>query len=224
MQTVPKRSVLRVTFNQGKPERGYDGFFARFWTGMGTGEYKATLQGFGPKSDVIHTFSSQHRPLRLALEVGLYLSHYDLALYSGLEQNFFNLTNREGPSYGYQVLRVGGGYYLPLPYIHPLIENIYLAPELRFFLGGSFQFQETFKGRDTVGIDIPLKSSGTGYGLSIGKEWYSDYSSIIYGAALSYSVDSVKSYEGDTVEKKAKIIETSTELESIGIAFNITYD
>ena len=60
VQTVPKRSVLRVTFSQGKPERGYDGFFARFWTGMGTGEYKVTLQGFGSKSEK-NANGSKHR-------------------------------------------------------------------------------------------------------------------------------------------------------------------
>ena len=215
-----KNKITKITFSGGRSERGYERFFARLLLGMGAAEYGITL-------NAERELKSTHPPLRLGVEAGWQVIDYHLALHGGLEYNHSNFTKSVDPSYNYLNLNLGASYYLPL--------NFYISPQVRLILNGSASFQSEHV---TEEINVPIEGEGLGFGISIGKEWYTD-TRMIWGVALTYTRDSLKSQpdilgglpQGDPVpilgtpsRPIVELTETQTELDYIGITFSLAYD
>ncbi len=234
VENIPKKQVKKVTFDRGKTERGYDNFFARLLLGAGLSEYGTTVNV--KHSGVVkeeRELKATYPPVRMGLEVGWMIINYHLALHCGLEYTHSNLLNSEETSYFYQSLTAGLSYYLPFSSFY--LDNIYFSAQARMLLSGSAQFKSDYARQ----IDLPFEGEGTGFGLSIGKEWYSSNGWIVWGMTLTYSRDSLKSQKEElqllsslpsssllprsAAATDAEII-TEEKIDYIGIAFSVTYD
>ena len=170
--------------------RTHDGFFLRLQAGFGNGSFTAKYDGgnneYTASSARIFAYKigwSQNRNWAL---------HYN---FTGLSAT--DLVKLGGSSSGYSVYSraIGASYYF-------LSQNIYLAPEFRLSSAAELN----------VG-NVRYLYSGSGLGLSLGKEWWTS-SNWGLGLALSYHQDSLK---GDNHDGTAS---TS----HLGILFSATYN
>ena len=225
IEKVEHDDLEEVIFSQSRSERGYEVFFARLLLGAGFSEYTLSLQGQflanqdNPNATEPLTVDAPP-PVRMALQLGVMALPYSLALYSGLDHTHVNFYEATQPGYSYQSLSMGLSYYLPF-------HNVYIGLQGRYVLSGSFLYRakDAFGSELLADIDFPIEGKGLGFGISLGKEWYTT-SWLIWGIALTYTTDSLKKVDklfGRSVNSYT-IAESPKGLSYIGIAFTIAYD
>ena len=234
--TVPKHKIARITFSGKMADRGYDAFFSRINAGLGSAQNTSsiaqsqsnTLQG---KTNIV----SGHLPLRLGVDGGWQVLANHLALYAGIEYSYSDLLKNKNASYNYLTLNLGGMYFFPIPSKWPrLFYNTHLGLQARLLLSGSARFSFSGYGGAAGGeVNTAMKAEGLGFGLSLGKEWYSsDWK--IWGLSLSYTLDSFQN-SFLVSDQKFKIgapvpipdfrtFKGTSKMSFIGLHFSLAYD
>ena len=125
---------------------------------------------------------------RLGVDGGWQVIADHLALYGAIEYSYSDLLKNEDASYNYLTLNLGGSYFFPIPSKWPrLFHNTHIGAQLRLLLNGSAHFSLLNAAGGEV--NSAIKAEGVGFGLSLGKEWYTlDWK--IWGLSLSYTLDS----------------------------------
>ena len=227
-KNVAKNEIIKVTFSRGRSERGYADFFARLLVGVGQAEYGIKLNTSREEPEL----KSTHPPLRLGLEAGWQLIDYSLALHGGFDYSYSNFYSSSEPTYSYLTLSAGLSYYFSIPKLS-FAQNMYISSQIRTAQSGSASFSSKFAEQEA---NVSIEGEGLGYGISLGKEWYTDTWKI-WGVALTYTHDSLKSQQKIIQESNpiiravlpndalgSEVTETQTELDYIGITFSLTYD
>ena len=217
IEKVPRYKILDLVFNESGVERGYDRFFFRFFTALGSAEYAVEVRDKRQNRNIVNP----HPPLRAGLEVGYMVTVYKLAVHGGFEYSHANFYSTDEPSYNYNTLTLGAIYY---PHLWDW--NFYLNPQLRLPLNGSFSFPQ----EDLGSVSIPIENGGLGYGLHIGYERHlSD--STMWSVALSYTSDNLKVSKQVLAEDVSRlpgdveVLEDQTsKVDFIGLSFIFTYD
>lgn len=186
------------------------GFYARVQTGGGQGIFELkhlseTNTLFGASSPFI------------AFQMGSVIAP-NFILHGGISSIQAVQANSEGQShenskYALTILTTGLSYYF-MPY------NIYVSPELRVFGNASLSYEDS-RGTKTEKIF----DSGTGYGLSIGKEWsLNNFWNL--GLALAayqdgFRGDRTREIKGDTIEGKNNFDDARSIF--IGLALSLSF-
>ena len=225
-ERIKHEDIEELVFSQDRSERGYEWFFTRLYLGGGLSEFKIELQGeFLTKTkgtDVTEPLVVNSPPaVRAGIETGLMVIPYHLALHVGIDHTHVNFNNETQPSYFYQSLSLALSYYLPF-------QNIYLGLQGRFVIAGSFLYRaiDAFGSESLEDIAFPIQQgSGLGYGITLGKEWYTR-SGIVWGLALSYTNDNLKKVDKTfgAGANEYKIKESTEALQYMGIAISLSYD
>ena len=186
VKNVPKHKIRQVIFAQGRSERGYDKFFARINAGLGGAQNSLSLSNAQQEKEEIE-LASGHLLLRVAMDAGWQVLYYQLALHGGLEYSYSDLLKNKDASYNYLTLNLGASYFLPIPRKWPrLLHNTHIGLQARLLLNGSARFSFPDAAEE---VNSAMQADGIGFGLSLGKEWYtSDWK--IWGLSLSYTLDS----------------------------------
>ena len=158
-----------------------------------------------------------------------------LALYGGLEYSYSDISKNEDASYNYLTLNLGGMYFFPIPSKWPrLFHNTHIGAQARLLLKGSARF--SFPGAVGGEVNSAMKADGVGFGLSLGKEWYtSDWK--IWGLSLSYTLDSFQIPEQKVARRESvnlpsisgtpsapDVIKGTSKMSFIGLHFSLAYD
>ena len=232
-QTVPKNKIRKVIFSRGKSERAYERFFARISAGLGAAQNTLTISDERQQEAEV---SSEHLLSRLGADAGYQVIDYHLSLHGGLEYSYSDLLKNKDASYNYLVLKLGGSYYLPVPNKWPhLLRNTHIGLQARLLLNGSARF--SFPKATGGEVNSAMEADGIGFGLSLGKEWYtSDWK--ILGVSLSYTLDSFQIPEQE-IQRGPPVVIPGTpggasfagsiegglsEMSFIGLNFSLTYD
>ena len=161
-----------------------------------------------------------------------------LALHGGIEYSYSDLSKNEDASYNYSTLNLGGMYFFPIPSKWPrLFHNTHIGGQLRLLVNGSARFSVPNAAEGE--INSAMKADGVGFGLSLGKEWYtSDWK--IWGLSLSYTLDSFQLPEQKLTRRpemgltsiprtpsaasSKRDIKGTSKMSVIGIHFSLVYD
>ena len=230
--TVPKHKIARITFSGKIADRGYDRFFSRINAGLGGAQNTLNLSKT-PQQKV--DISSKHQLLRLGMDGGYQALADHLALYGGLEYSYSDISKNKDASYNYLTLNLGGMYFFPIPSKWPrLFHNTHIGAQARLLLKGSARFSfPTAAGGE---VNSAIKAEGVGFGLSLGKEWYtSDWK--IWGLSLSYTLDSFRISKEimrsrvvgsvpvpGTPSALSEEIKGTSKMSFIGLHFSLAYD
>ena len=200
--------IQRANYAQ---ERTYErGFYARLQTGGGQGFFELKHLS---ETNTIFTSTSPFISFQMGSVIAPnFILHAGISSVQAVRANS-GVQNHTSSSYRYTILSAGLSYYF-MPY------NIYVSPELRIFGDASLAYE------DSMGTETEkIFDSGTGYGLSIGKEWGLDDAWNLGLAFTSYQDsfrgDRTREINNNTVEGRNNFDDARNLF--IGFALSLSY-